>query len=44
MKVSILGYETNIVEPWDNSTPMHRSLPGSEEAVVYLSKELVNIG
>ena len=43
-KISILGYKSDLLEPWDDSTPLTRSLPGSEEAVIYLSRELVRLG
>lgn len=44
IKISIFGYENNLVQPWDDSTPEKRSLPGSEEAIIYLSRELVKLG
>lgn len=44
LKVSILGYRSDLLQPWDSDTPLSRSLPGSEEAVIYLSRELVGLG
>ena len=37
--ISILGYANNLI--WDNDTI---ALPGSEEAIVYLSQELAKLG
>lgn len=43
LNIAILGYKSNLVNPWD---PFDTSigLPGSEEAVVYASQSLVEAG
>lgn len=43
LRIAILGYKVELMEPWDPST-CGKGLPGSEEAVVYASEELVKQG
>ena len=43
MKIAILGYQNNLVAPWDPDTTK-TGLPGSEECVVYASMELAKRG
>ncbi len=42
MKIAIVCYENNNLECWDPES-IHTGIPGSEEAVIYLSKELINL-
>ena len=42
MKIAILGYKSNLVGEWDPDS-IHTGLPGSEEAVVYLSQSLAKM-
>lgn len=43
LRIAILGYVSDTVGPWDPST-IDTGLPGSEEAVVYVSQELAERG
>lgn len=43
MKIVILGYQNDMVAPWDPDT-VKTGLPGSEECVVYASLELAKRG
>lgn len=43
VRIAIYGYKNNMVPPWD-PRGVETGLPGSEEAVVYATQELANMG
>lgn len=43
MKIAILGYQNNLVNPWDPDS-INSGIPGSEECVIYASLELAKRG
>lgn len=41
LEIGILGYKSNLIGEWDPEI-IHKGVPGSEEAVIYASMELVS--